>query len=34
MMFLTWSIGAYIIVRIISDSLVKHERDPNSGLDK
>ncbi len=34
MMFLTWSIGAYVIVRIISDSLVKQERDADSKLDK
>jgi len=34
MIFLTWSIGAYIIVRIISDSLVKQERDADSKLDK
>ncbi len=33
MTFLVWAIGAYIIVRIVSDSLVKQERDP-SDLDR
>jgi len=33
MLFLIWAIGAYIIVRIVSGSLVKQELDP-SDLDR
>ena len=29
MTFLVWVIGAYIIVRIVRDSLVKQELDPS-----
>lgn len=27
MTFLVWAIGAYFVVRVVSDSLVKQERD-------
>lgn len=34
MTFLVWAICVFIAVRIISDSLIKQDRDTNNTLDK